>query len=156
MAQPISQDGQIPLPTEAATLALGARIAAALGPGDVICLYGDLGAGKTTLARGLIAALCADAGEVPSPTYTLVQTYRAGGFDVWHVDLYRLEGEDESAELGLEDAFDAHVSVIEWPERLGRRLPPDRLEVHLAETDDGGRVARLIGQGAWRGRIDEL
>ena len=150
-----SQTLEIALPDPAATEALGARVAKALRPGDTVFLIGDLGAGKTTLARGLVRALCPDAGEVPSPTFTLVQTYHSEGFDLWHVDLYRLERAEDCLELGLEDAFEAHACIIEWPERLGPLAPPDRLEVRL-EEDAGGRLARLAGVGAWRERIDQL
>lgn len=154
----------IALPDAAATEALGARIAARLGPGDVVCLYGGLGAGKTTLARGLIrAALGVQNGEgagedleVPSPTYTLVQTYSAPGFELWHADLYRLERAEEALELGVEDAFESAAIVIEWPERLGRLIPSDRLEVHLEDADGRGRTARLVGRGAWRERISDI
>jgi tRNA threonylcarbamoyladenosine biosynthesis protein TsaE len=149
----------IALPDAAATEALGARIAAQLRPGDVVCLYGALGAGKTTLARGLIRACMGEHVEAPSPTFTLVQTYLApkslGGLEVVHADLYRLRSPDESVELGLADAFVSAATVIEWPERLGERLPDDRLEVHL-EDADGGRSARLIGRGGWRERHAQL
>ncbi len=146
----------IPLPTPAATEALGARIAALLRPGDVVALHGGLGAGKTTLARGLIRALAGADTEVPSPTFTLVQSYPTPELDLVHADLYRLESVAESVELGLEDAFASAATVIEWPERLGSRLPGDRLDVHLEDAGDGGRTARLIGRGAWRERISEL
>src|SRR5690606_35821703 len=109
----------IRLPDPAATEALGARIAHRLRAGDVIALYGGLGAGKTTLARGLIRALLRADVETPSPTYTLVQSYETPGLEVVHADLYRLESPEESVELGLEDAFVAAATVIEWPERLG-------------------------------------
>jgi tRNA A37 threonylcarbamoyladenosine biosynthesis protein TsaE len=89
-----------------------------------------------------------------------VQTYLApkslGGLEIVHADLYRLESPDESVELGLEDAFASEATVIEWPERLGSRLPPDRLEVHLEDVGAGGRTARLVGRGAWRERIARL
>jgi tRNA threonylcarbamoyladenosine biosynthesis protein TsaE len=144
------------LPIPAATESLGARIANLLRPGDVIALYGELGAGKTTLARGLIRALIGADTETPSPTFTLVQTYLApSGLEIVHADLYRLHSPEESAELGLEDAFTSAVTVIEWPERLQSRLPSDRLDVHLADAD-GGRTAELVGRGAWRERIGEL
>jgi len=147
---------KLDLPDADATQALGAQIARVLAPGDVVCLIGGLGAGKTTLARGVVAALLGPGIETPSPTYTLVQVYEAPNFDLWHADLYRLERPDESVELGLEEAFETAVSLIEWPERLGDRLPGDRLEVHLDETSDGARRARLVGVGAWRERIDGI
>ncbi|MCW5773788.1 MAG: tRNA (adenosine(37)-N6)-threonylcarbamoyltransferase complex ATPase subunit type 1 TsaE [Rhodospirillaceae bacterium] len=119
----------------AETAALAARLAAALDTGDVVALWGDLGAGKTTFARGLIAALAAEAGEavpeVPSPTFTLVQTYAFPRFTVWHFDLYRIERPDDAWELGLEEALADGVSLIEWPERLGPLLPAARIDVSL-------------------------
>jgi tRNA threonylcarbamoyladenosine biosynthesis protein TsaE len=145
----------VSLPSPAATEALGARIARVLRPGDVVALYGGLGVGKTTLARGLIRALMGEETEAPSPTFTLVQTYAAPGVEVVHADLYRLAAAEESVELGLEDAFATAATVIEWPERLGSRLPEDRLDVHLSDAN-GGRTAQLIGRGAWRERIDDL
>lgn len=144
------------LADEAATEALGARLARRLGPGDMVCLIGDLGAGKTTVARGVVRAICGPQQEIPSPTYTLVQTYDAGPFEVWHVDLYRLEGPAESAELGLEDAFKEAVVLVEWPERLAGRLPADRIEVRLGLAPGGGRDVEITGVGAWDGRLDDV
>jgi tRNA threonylcarbamoyladenosine biosynthesis protein TsaE len=151
----MSSESVIPLPTSAATEALGARIGAILRAGDVIALHGALGAGKTTLARGLIRAMLGEDVETPSPTYTLVQTYAAPGLEIVHADLYRLEKPDDAIELGLEDAFASAATVIEWPERLGARLPGDRLDVYLSEAR-AGRSARLIGRGSWRERIADL
>ncbi len=122
----------------AATEALAAAIAAALRPGDIVALIGDLGAGKTTLARGLIAARAAAGGapmpEVPSPTFTLVQTYELTGGTIWHFDLYRLERADDAVELGIEEAFIDGISLIEWPERLGALLPPSHIRIALQFT----------------------
>ncbi|MGH6718818.1 MAG: tRNA (adenosine(37)-N6)-threonylcarbamoyltransferase complex ATPase subunit type 1 TsaE, partial [Alphaproteobacteria bacterium] len=115
----------------AATRRLGRALARALGPGDVVGLQGPLGVGKTELARAVLAALGV-ADEVPSPTFTLVQVYDLEPTPVWHADLYRLERPDDAVELGLEDAFAAAITLIEWPERLGDGLPPDRLDVVLA------------------------
>ena len=146
----------ISLKNSTATEALGARIAAQLRRGDVVCLFGALGAGKTTLARGLIRALAGEDVETPSPTYTLVQTYETPDFELWHADLYRLDSPQESLELGLEDAFISGACVIEWPERLGERLPPDRLEVSFQDAEGDGRTAELVGRGAWRERISDI
>ncbi len=143
----------ISLPDEAATAAFGRRLAAALIPGDVVFLVGGLGAGKTALARAVVRALTGEADEVPSPTYTLVQTYDAGAFEIWHCDLYRLSSPSEAVELGLEDAFAEAVVLVEWPDRLGDRAPADRLEIQL-EPAGGGRVARLAGHGRWAARVD--
>jgi tRNA threonylcarbamoyladenosine biosynthesis protein TsaE len=137
---------------EAATAALGERLAAHARPGDVIALHGDLGAGKTTLARALIRRLAGPETEAPSPTFTLVQTYQTPGLAVWHFDLYRLEHPGEARELGLEEAVDG-LCLIEWPERLGRYLPATRLEVRLS-FDGDGRIARLVDLDDWSSRLD--
>jgi tRNA threonylcarbamoyladenosine biosynthesis protein TsaE len=141
----------LPTPDDAA--ALGARVARALRPGEAVCLSGPLGAGKTTLARGLVRALAGEAEEVPSPTFTLVQFYDGPSFPVAHFDLYRLKDGGEAYELGLDEALSFGAAVIEWPERLGEALPPDRLDIELIPDPDGsGRRARLTGWGSWSGR----
>lgn len=145
------------LPDAAATQALGKVLANRLKPGDVVALHGDLGAGKTELARGLIRALFGAATEVPSPTFTLVQTYEdaAVHLSLWHFDLYRLEDPEEAFELGIEDAFAEAVSLIEWPERLGRYLPARRLEIALSHAG-AGRRAILSGDADWPERLKGL
>jgi len=142
------------LPTEAQTTALGAAVARALGPGEAVCLWGQLGAGKTTLARGLIRALTSPDEEVPSPTFTLAQPYD-GTIPLTHFDLYRLERPEEAEELGIWEALADGVAIIEWPERLGGRLPPDRLDIVLS-LEGEGRRARLLAHGAFKGRALEL
>ncbi len=137
---------------EADTAALGQRLADIARPGDVIALYGDLGAGKTTLARALIRRLTGPETEVPSPTFTLVQTYPHPHLSIWHFDLYRLKEPGEARELGLEEAVDG-LALIEWPERLGRDLPIARLEVRLS-YGDAGRIARLVDLDDWSTRLD--
>lgn len=142
------------LPDEAATLALAEDVAAILAPGDAIGLSGGLGAGKTTLARALIRAVADDAAlEVPSPTFTLVQTYAAGRLTIGHFDLYRLGSPDEVEEIGLTDAMADGAILVEWPERGEGRLPVDRLDIVLT-IDGAGRRAELSGNDIWRGRID--
>ena len=145
------------LPDAAATQALGAGLAPWLKTGDVVALHGDLGAGKTELARGLIRALFGADTEVPSPTFTLVQTYEADSvpLSLWHFDLYRLEDPEEAFELGIEDAFAEAVSLIEWPERLGPYMPARRLEIALSHAGDGRR-ATLSGGGDWPDRLKGL
>lgn len=145
------------LPDAAATQALGAALASRLKAGDVVALRGDLGAGKTALARGLIRALFGADTEVPSPTFTLVQTYEDDSLrlSLWHFDLYRLEDPEEAFELGIEDAFADAISLIEWPERLGRHLPKRRLEVSLSHAGEGRR-ATLSGGGDWPDRLARL
>lgn len=144
-----------PLPDAAATEAFGARLGAVLQPGDTVLLHGDLGMGKTTLARGMIAALCGVT-DAASPTYTLVQSYETeSGVWLLHADLYRIEAEDELEELGLDEAFDGAICLIEWPDRLGRYLPPRHLDLHL--TQDGTRrIAQIHPVGDWGDRLADV
>ena len=143
------------LADEAATARLGAAIAGALQPGEAVCLSGPLGAGKSTLARALVRALTTPDEDVPSPTFTLVQFYEGPRIAVAHFDLYRLADPDEAYEIGLDEALDEGAAVIEWPQRLEGRLPPDRLDIDIA-FDGDGRVARLSGHGSWEGRSLEF
>ena len=118
------------LPTAEDAAACAVKLAPFLGAGDCVLLEGALGAGKTHFARALIQAKLADVGlgeDVPSPTYTLVQTYNAGDLDIWHADLYRLGNANELVELGLDEAFGAALVLIEWPDRLGGAVPADAL-----------------------------
>src|SRR5512143_3331410 len=120
------------LADETGTYRLMTDIAAVIEPGDVITLSGDLGAGKTTFARALIRYLAGDDTiEVPSPTFTLTQTYTLPRFAVVHVDLYRLSGSAELAELGLDDAPEGAVSLVAWPDRPASFLPDDKLKITL-------------------------
>ncbi len=134
---------------------LGARLATLLSAGDVVCLSGPLGAGKTTLARGVIMAWTGVAQDAPSPTFTLVQTYDGAKGELWHADLYRLKGAEEVFELGLVDAFAYAACLIEWPERLGRLAPANRIDIALAFNGEG-RTAQVRGYGAWKHRLDAL
>ena len=136
----------VTLPDLAATAALGTAIAGQLAPGDVVLLKGDLGSGKTTLARAILAALGVDE-TVPSPTFTLVQTYETPRFAVSHYDLYRLKHPSELDELGLDEALDNGAALIEWPERAESRLPLGALTVHLMA--DHERRAALMGPARW-------
>lgn len=146
-------DLDIPLADEAATLRLGAALGARLSAGDTVRLEGDLGAGKTTFARGMIAAL-AGVEDAPSPTYTLVQFYETGdGTPLLHADLYRIESEDELDELGLEDAFEDSIVLVEWPDRLGARSPQNALTLKLTLAP-GGRIAHISGGTEWKDRLD--
>ena len=141
-----------------ATTRLGAGIAPLLAPGEAVLLYGPLGMGKSTLARGLIRALTRPDEDVPSPTFTLVQFYESDP-PVAHFDLYRLARAEEAAEIGLDEALDEGCAVIEWPERLGDDpsvwLGPNRLTVRLAE-DGPGRVATVSGAGTWEEKLMSL
>jgi tRNA threonylcarbamoyl adenosine modification protein YjeE len=131
----------IDLPDIAATERLAEDVALILKAGDLVALSGDLGAGKTSFARVLIRAFLDDAGaEVPSPTFTLVQTYDAGRTPIAHFDLYRLSSGDELDEIGLDDALDGGIVLVEWPERAAARLPADRLDLGFAMAGDGRTV----------------
>ena len=160
MAQSLQRPAtfEFDLPDEAATAALARALAACCRLGDVIALKGELGAGKTSFARAFINALprpegAEGEGEVPSPTFTLVQTYDRRPAPVWHFDLYRIEHRDEVMELGLEEALAGAISLIEWPERLGPALPEPHLEVALSYAPAGGRHASLCGTGDWPRRL---
>lgn len=136
-----------------ATADFGAALGALLRAGDTVLLEGDLGAGKTTLARGLIAAR-AGVMDAPSPTYTLVQFYEtADGTPLLHADLYRIEDESELDELGLEDAFEDSIVLIEWPDRLGTRAPETALTLKLTLAQEG-RIAHISGGTEWKDRLD--
>jgi tRNA threonylcarbamoyladenosine biosynthesis protein TsaE len=138
------------LKDEEATLAFGARLAAAARAGDVITLSGPLGVGKTALARGFIAALGHD-GEVPSPSFAIVQPYEDLDPPVWHVDLYRIEVPGEIDELGLDSAADA-VLLVEWPERAGEGIWPDALRLTLEFAEHGARRLTADVPEAWQER----
>lgn len=135
-------------------------LAFTLKPGDVVALRGDLGAGKSTLARAIIRTMLKDAtAEVPSPTFSLVQAYATARFTISHFDLYRLSSAEEAGELGLEDQSASGVALIEWPERAERLLPTDRIEVRLEEDPDAPSNERRIvieGMGSAQARIERL
>ena len=139
------------LATPEATEALGARLAKALRPGDVVALFGDLGAGKTTFARGILRGL-GFYGDVGSPTFPIVQPYEELSVPLWHVDLYRIEDPAEIGELALEDARPDVALVIEWPERLGDALWQDALRLHLAVAGEGSRSLTANVPPAWGSR----
>jgi tRNA threonylcarbamoyladenosine biosynthesis protein TsaE len=134
-----------------ATEALGRRLAAALAPGDVVALYGDLGAGKTTLARGVLRGLGFE-GDVASPTFPIVLPYDELAVPIWHVDLYRIEDEEELGELALEEALWDGALLIEWPERLGAALWPQALKLSLSRKGEGARALTAEVPAAWGGR----
>ncbi|MGA7788719.1 MAG: tRNA (adenosine(37)-N6)-threonylcarbamoyltransferase complex ATPase subunit type 1 TsaE [Xanthobacteraceae bacterium] len=148
------------LADEEATQRFMIDIAAALEPGDLVTLSGDLGAGKTTFARALIRYLAGDDTiEVPSPTFTLMQSYELPRFALVHADLYRLSGAAELAELGFDDLPDATVVVMEWPDRAAGFLPPDRLDVAFTLVPALGpdvRNVRCVGYGSFAPRVDRI
>jgi len=138
------------LADEVATAGLGGRLARLARPGDVVTLSGPLGVGKTALARGFIAAL-GHAGEVPSPSFAIVQPYEELEPPVWHVDLYRIDDPSEIDELGLDAAADA-VLLVEWPERASASAWPGALRLTLAFAQDGERSLTAEVPPAWEGR----
>jgi hypothetical protein len=148
------------LPNEAALRRFAADIAAALEPGDLVTLSGDLGAGKTTFARALIRELAGDdAIEVPSPTFTLIQLYELPRFPLAHADLFRLSGAAELAELGFDDLPETAVVLVEWPDRAAGFLPADRLDITFTLAPQLGpevRNARLTGYGAFAPRAEQI
>lgn len=152
----IEPAGVVELVDDAATARVGAALGAALAPGDAVLLAGSLGVGKTALIRAAIAARLSAAGrppeDIPSPTFTLVQVYEADT-PIWHADLYRLAGEEEVLELGLEEAFAAAIVFVEWPERLGALAPARRLELSLIAPGTGGRRLDWRAKGGGWARV---
>ncbi len=146
---------RLTLENEQATTGLASHMKPALGAGDVLLLSGPVGAGKSHFARAVIRSFLSERGideDIPSPTFTLVQTYRAGGLEIWHCDLYRLTSVDEVAELGLFDAFESALCLVEWPDRLEDEVPagalslefsldahPGRRHLHMTATDQRWR-----------------
>lgn len=141
------------LDSEEATAAFAARIAEAARAGDVITLSGPLGVGKSAFARGFMRALGHE-GDVPSPTFALVQPYEDLAPPVWHVDLYRIEDPSEIEQLGLDAAVDA-VLLIEWPERAGTGAWPEALALSLAFAQDGARILTAKVPPSWEGRCPQ-
>lgn len=151
----------IDLSSPLATDRLASAIARLAQPKDVIALEGDLGAGKTHFARAFIRTLAPDAGDVPSPTFTLVQSYAAatqsGPIEIWHFDLYRLKSAEEAYDLAIEDAFAEGISLIEWPGKLGGLLPRRSLMIAFEILPDGAaRRAAVSGGPAWADRLAKL
>lgn len=141
------------LPTEEATARLAARLAALAQKGDSLALFGDLGAGKTSFARAFIGARLGAATEVPSPTFTLLQTYEDTKLTLWHFDFYRLKDVSELTELGFAESVNG-IGLIEWPERIGGHLPASALRLHFAwgDTETARRVLLEIPV-AWQARL---
>ncbi len=131
------------------------QIAPSLAGGDVILLEGDVGAGKTHFARSLIQSLLTAPEDVPSPTFTLVQTYPGDVCDIWHADLYRLTSTQEIEELGLTDAFETDICLIEWPDRLGSLAPEHALTLSLksGETDEARHLTASWNNQRWNDKV---
>jgi tRNA threonylcarbamoyladenosine biosynthesis protein TsaE len=150
---------ELALADEAATESLATRLSAHSRSGDVFALHGELGAGKTVFARAFIRARTLRDEEVPSPTFTLVQIYEPFAPEacaIWHFDLFRLENAQDALELGIEDAFSGAISLIEWPDRLGRLLPQSRLDLTLSAGPNAESRRMLIEGGSeWRDRLRE-
>lgn len=145
------------LPDLAATKALASAIARFAEGGEAIALIGDLGVGKTAFSRFFIQSLTSPETEVVSPTFTLLQTYETGRYSLWHFDLYRLQSAQEVIELGLDEAFDKGVSLIEWPEIIEHWLPKHRLAVQLQFGEgEEQRVAVLKGEGHWKEKLQQV
>jgi len=156
MAESTEPHAILELDGEADTVRLAERLASMTGPGDMIALTGDLGTGKTVLARALIRARTRPDEEVPSPTFTLVQVYETDAEPAYHFDLYRIEDTEEIYELGFEEALSDGVVLVEWPDRLGTLLPSDRLDVELQQgAGPDRRIARLTGRGYWIARMTD-
>ena len=136
---------------EKAMLAFGRKLATALRPGDVVTLSGPLSAGKTTMVRGLLAGL-GHRGEVPSPSFAIVQPYEELDPPVWHVDLYRIDDPSDLDELGLDDVGPEGALLIEWPEHAGHETWPRALALSLEPLEDGARALTAEVPAAWEGR----
>ena len=134
-----------------ATEAFGRRLATRLRAGDVVALFGELGAGKTTLARGILAGLGHD-GDVASPTFPIVIPYESLVLPVWHVDLYRIEDPAEIGELALDEALEDGALIVEWPERMGGSLWPNSLRLTLSREGEGARSLTAGVPAAWETR----
>src|SRR5580698_8302667 len=148
------------VPTEQALAGLVIDVACALEPGDLVTLSGDLGAGKTTFARALIRHLAGDANlDVPSPTFTFMQSYELPRFPLVHADLYRINGTADLAELGFDDFPDGAVVLLEWPDRAAGLLPPNRFDITFTLAPELGaeaRNVRYVGYGAFAPRAERI
>ncbi|CUH86574.1 ADP-binding protein [Phaeobacter sp. CECT 5382] len=141
------------------TTGLAQRIAQQLHPGDCLLLEGPIGAGKTHFSRSLIQSLMDSPEDVPSPTFTLVQTYDVSAGELWHADLYRLSSLDEIEELGLIDAFDDAICLIEWPDRLAELTPPQALHLTLAldpSDEDARQLTLTWSDPRWQSLLDAI
>lgn len=155
MNSPIS----ITLPSPENTARLAVEMASRLEPGDIILLDGPIGSGKTHFARSLIQASLPEPEDVPSPTFTLIQVYDTGSHEIWHADLYRLTSQDEVEELGLVEAFETAVCVVEWPEKLGDLRPAAALTVQfqtLPDAEDARQLTLTWSNPKWDEKLEFL
>jgi len=142
--------------SEAETCRAAARLGPLLRPGHVLLLEGGIGAGKTHFARCLIRAILRDDEDVPSPTFTLVQSYDTTRGELWHADLYRLGHPDDVIELGLTEAFEEAICLVEWPDRLGDLTPPAALHLSFSVVGESTREIVMRGEGtAWHHLLKE-
>lgn len=140
--------------SEIEMIALGNQLANHLYLGDVICLYGDLGVGKSALSRSIIRSFACDYKlEVPSPSFTIIQIYEFENVNIMHVDAYRLGGADELYELGFPECFNSNISLIEWPDRLGELTPDRRIDIHIKDLGAEKRQVNIDYFGDWTWRI---
>lgn len=142
--------------TENDTRAFASQIAPVLGAGDTVLLSGDIGAGKSFFSRAVIREIFQEDIEIPSPTFTLVQVYEAEAFDIWHCDLYRLTHPDEAIELGLEDAFEDALCLIEWPDRLSELAPENAVTFHMKAEDAGHSLFATSRSVKWQNKLEAL
>lgn len=140
------------------TCAIARRLGAVLRCGDVVLMTGDIGAGKTHFARCLIQSQMTAPEDVPSPTYTLVQTYAGAAGEIWHADLYRLADPNDVLELGLTDAFESAICLVEWPDRLGDLAPRHALQLRIvgADTPDARTLTFSGDDAIWAARLEEI
>lgn len=143
------------LNSEQAMADFAAEVAPLIAAGDTLLLQGDIGAGKSAFARGFIRARLGRMEDIPSPTFTLVQTYDTDDAEIWHCDLYRLSHPDEALELGLDEAFDTAICLIEWPDRLGDARPKDALTLSFSAGDTAHDVV-ITGSPIWARRLRDL
>lgn len=144
---------EVLLPDERETARFGAALAGNLAPGDTLLLSGPIGAGKTHLARSIVQTRLAAAGrleDVPSPTFTLVQVYDDDISEIWHADLYRLTGPGEAMELGLDEAFESAIVLVEWPDRLGDAAPHSALSIDMRPEGGARRAMLSSASEKWR------
>ena len=146
---------ELSLVDEVATNTLATHVAARLQVGDTLLLEGEIGAGKSAFARALIRARLGRMEDVPSPTFTIVQTYEDDAGDIWHCDLYRLTHPDEALELGLEEAFETAICLIEWPDRLGDMAPQSALTLAFVAQANQHHVT-ISGPDPWVERLRGL